>query len=348
MLASPAVPGTCQQIWERLGLAGARRSTSASRPTWRGAAIPAGSPSPRASRCSRASRERERRRREPCASRDVSRRSARCCTQPAWPGNAMTLDRQPLPRHDDEPCRAAPTRPSGGPDAGVGTMITVGCDRATSLAALDFARRHPAVHATVGLHPHEAATASTRSSTSSTAADRPAPIAVGECGLDYYYDHSPRDAQRDGVRGPDRHRQRAPLPLVIHTRDAWDDTFDVLAAEGVPERTIFHCFTGGPDEAARCLDHRRLRQLLRHRHVQARRRRAGRGRLLPARAHAGRDRQPVPRPGAAPRPNATSRRGCRSSAPAWPRSTAVETADRTTVFHGGGDARRAFPGLPPA
>ena len=44
------------------------------------------------------------------------------------------------------------------------------------------------------------------------------------------------------------------LPLVVHTRDAWDDTFAVLDAEGVPERTVFHCFTGGPDEARRCLD----------------------------------------------------------------------------------------------
>ena len=44
------------------------------------------------------------------------------------------------------------------------------------------------------------------------------------------------------------------LPLVIHTREAWDDTFDVLASEGVPDHTIFHCFTGGPDEARRGLD----------------------------------------------------------------------------------------------
>ena len=80
-------------------------------------------------------------------------------------------------------------------------------------------------------------------------------VAVGECGLDYYYDHSPRDvaARR---RSPPRSRSptSATSPLVIHTRDAWDDTFDVLAAEGMPERTIFHCFTGGPDEAAACLD----------------------------------------------------------------------------------------------
>jgi TatD DNase family protein len=44
------------------------------------------------------------------------------------------------------------------------------------------------------------------------------------------------------------------LTLVIHTREAWPETFDILAAEGVPARTVFHCFTGGPDEARRCLD----------------------------------------------------------------------------------------------
>ena len=48
--------------------------------------------------------------------------------------------------------------------------------------------------------------------------------------------------------------RRHDLALVVHTREAWDDTFDVLSAVGVPERTIIHCFTGGPDEARRCLD----------------------------------------------------------------------------------------------
>ena len=50
------------------------------------------------------------------------------------------------------------------------------------------------------------------------------------------------------------HGHQHELPLVIHTRDAWDDTFDVLTAEGAPTNTVFHCFTGGPDEAHRCLD----------------------------------------------------------------------------------------------
>ena len=58
------------------------------------------------------------------------------------------------------------------------------------------------------------------------------------------------------------------LALVIHTREAWDDTFAILAAEGVPERTVFHCFTGGPDEARRVPRPRASPVLQRHRHLQ--------------------------------------------------------------------------------
>jgi TatD DNase family protein len=78
-------------------------------------------------------------------------------------------------------------------------------------------------------------------------------VAVGECGLDYHYDHSPRAVQRDVFAAQvDLARARS-LPLVVHTREAWDDTFDILAASK-PERLVFHCFTGGPNEARRCLD----------------------------------------------------------------------------------------------
>ena len=79
-------------------------------------------------------------------------------------------------------------------------------------------------------------------------------VAVGECGLDYHYDHSPRDAQRTAFAEQIALAQRHGLALVIHARQAWDDLFDVLEAEGVPERTVLHCFTGGPEEARRCLD----------------------------------------------------------------------------------------------
>jgi TatD DNase family protein len=136
--------------------------------------------------------------------------------------------------------------------AGVTTMVTVGCDRASSLEALDVAARCADVHATVGLHPHEARFGV---ATILDLLDGPvAPVAIGECGLDYHYDHSPRAAQREAFAAQVALANERQLPLVIHTREAWDDTFEILDAEGVPARTIFHCFTGGPDEARRCLD----------------------------------------------------------------------------------------------
>jgi TatD DNase family protein len=78
-------------------------------------------------------------------------------------------------------------------------------------------------------------------------------VAVGECGLDYYYEHSPRPVQRTAFAAQIALAHAHSLALVIHARDAWDDLFDVLGAEGVPERTVLHCFTGGPDEMDRCL-----------------------------------------------------------------------------------------------
>jgi TatD DNase family protein len=79
-------------------------------------------------------------------------------------------------------------------------------------------------------------------------------VAVGECGLDYHYDHSPRAVQREAFAAQIALAHRYGLALVVHSREAWDDTLSVLQAEGVPERTVFHCFTGGAVEARRCLD----------------------------------------------------------------------------------------------
>jgi TatD DNase family protein len=135
--------------------------------------------------------------------------------------------------------------------AGVVGMVNVGCDAATTAAAIDIARRYDGVVATAGLHPHEA-----RHGVDSVLPflDDPHVVAIGECGLDYFYDHSPRDAQRQAFAEQIQLAHQHQLPLVIHTRDAWDDTFDVLDAEGTPSNTVFHCFTGGPDEARRALD----------------------------------------------------------------------------------------------
>jgi TatD DNase family protein len=136
-------------------------------------------------------------------------------------------------------------------EAGVGRMISVGTDAEQSAAAIEVAAAHGNVWATVGLHPHDAV-----QGVESIVAllDRPKVVAVGECGLDYHYDHSPREVQRAAFAAQVALANERDLALVIHTREAWDDTFAVLAVEGMPERTVFHCFTGGPDEARRCLD----------------------------------------------------------------------------------------------
>ncbi len=89
---------------------------------------------------------------------------------------------------------------------------------------------------------------------SSTCSINPGVVAVGEAGLDYYYEHSPRDVQRQAFAQQVQLAHQLGLPLIIHSRDAWDDTFDVLTAEGTPEHTVFHCFTGGAAEARRCLE----------------------------------------------------------------------------------------------
>lgn len=135
--------------------------------------------------------------------------------------------------------------------AGVERMITIGTDAKHSANAIAIASRHDGVFATVGLHPHDAVNGI---ESLLPLLDDPHVVAVGECGLDYYYEHSPRPVQRDAFAAQIALARERALTLVIHTRDAWDDTFDVLAAEGVPERTVFHCFTGGVDEARRCLD----------------------------------------------------------------------------------------------
>ncbi|MDQ4134436.1 MAG: TatD family hydrolase [Actinomycetota bacterium] len=136
--------------------------------------------------------------------------------------------------------------------AGVTKMVCIGTDAQESAEAVDVARDHPGrVWATVGLHPHDA-----RHGVDGIVAlfDAPEVVAVGECGLDYHYDHSPRDAQREAFATQVALAHDRRLALVIHTREAWDDTFAILEAEGMPERTVFHCFTGGPEEARRVLD----------------------------------------------------------------------------------------------
>lgn len=148
-------------------------------------------------------------------------------------------------------------------DAGVGGMVCVGTDAASSRQALDLAVRARGtaptefgLWATVGLHPHEATQGlgALVAVLDDALAESPrSVVAVGECGLDYHYDHSPPPVQRQVFAEQIDLARRLGLALVVHTRSAWDDTVDILRANAA-ERVVIHCFTGGPDEARRCLD----------------------------------------------------------------------------------------------
>lgn len=136
-------------------------------------------------------------------------------------------------------------------DAGVSRLITVGCDLPSSELAVSVARSFDNVWATAGLHPHDASEGI--EGIEGLLGD-PNVVAVGECGLDYHYDNSPRDVQRQVFAQQIALAHEHDLAMVVHTRDAWEDTFAILRSEGVPPRTVLHCFTGGPAEASICLE----------------------------------------------------------------------------------------------
>ncbi len=138
--------------------------------------------------------------------------------------------------------------------AGVAWMVCVGTDLETSLRAMELAGHHRDVYATVGLHPHDASKLSAEWGALEPLALDDRVVGVGEAGFDLFYEHSPRDEQETAFRFQVRLAKRLDRTLVIHSRDAWDDTFRVLEDEGPPPRTVFHCFTGGPREARRALE----------------------------------------------------------------------------------------------
>ena len=140
-------------------------------------------------------------------------------------------------------------------EGGVDRVVVIGTEAETSREALAITALESAVeiYATVGLHPHSALEdlapieALARSGHERL-------VGIGECGLDYYYEHSPRAAQREVFARQIGLAHELDLALVVHARDAFDDLFDVFASEGVPARTVIHCFTGTPSDAQRCLE----------------------------------------------------------------------------------------------
>jgi len=141
-------------------------------------------------------------------------------------------------------------------DAGVEHMITIGCDLATSRAAVALAEQYPFVYASVGVHPHEVKhIADGWYEELRRLAGHKKVVAYGEIGLDYHYNHSPAVEQRDRFREQLHLARQLRLPVVIHTREAQEDTVQILKEEWSPELGgVFHCFSGDAWLAQDALD----------------------------------------------------------------------------------------------
>ena len=130
--------------------------------------------------------------------------------------------------------------------AGVTRMVTVASNLEDARAAADLAAAHPGLWSTTGVHPHEVseAGAGDLALVKELAATHPEVVAIGETGLDYFYDHSPRELQRRWFEAQLGVAADLDLPIVIHTREAEDDTIEVIRNAPKSVRKVLHCFTG--------------------------------------------------------------------------------------------------------
>ena len=144
-------------------------------------------------------------------------------------------------------------------DAGIEHMMAIGTGSGPPdlEAGVRLADQHPVFYATAGIHPHDAAKAGADDfKRLASLLAHPKVLAVGEIGLDYHYDFSPRDIQKGAFIKQMAIAAEARKPIVIHTREAWDDTFALIEQHWAPHGIggIMHCFSGGPEEARRSLD----------------------------------------------------------------------------------------------
>ncbi len=141
-------------------------------------------------------------------------------------------------------------------EAGVGAFITIGCDLATSRSALALADRYPFVFASIGVHPHEVKHIQDHwyDEFRRLAVNKKV-VAYGEIGLDYHYNHSPPKDQRERFREQVQLARELKLPVIIHTREAQEDTITILKEEKASDvGGVFHCFSGDAWLAKDALD----------------------------------------------------------------------------------------------
>jgi TatD DNase family protein len=139
--------------------------------------------------------------------------------------------------------------------AGVRRVVTVADDISSARWAAQAATWDDRVFAAVAVHPTRTVnfTDSARHALKELARE-PRVVAIGETGLDYYWDYSPKDVQQAAFRWHIELSKQVGKPLMIHDRDAHEDVLSILDDEGAPEKVIFHCFSGDADMARRCVD----------------------------------------------------------------------------------------------
>jgi len=141
-------------------------------------------------------------------------------------------------------------------EAGITRILNVGYDIPTSLAAIELARTHSYMNASAGIHPNKAIIVDGAILDELRwLAKQPEIVAIGETGLDYYRDKSPKEAQEKSFRAHIAIAKEAKKPVIIHCRDAMDDTIRILREEKISETGgVMHCFAGTPADARKCLD----------------------------------------------------------------------------------------------
>ncbi len=139
--------------------------------------------------------------------------------------------------------------------ANVKRIVVIGTEYASSVGALQVSefQHEVELYATVGLHPHDSLS-DVNEIVALARKGHPKLVGIGECGLDYYYEHSPREEQMKSFATQLALAKELNLALVIHARDAFADLFEILRSEGTPDRTVIHCFTGNVADARGCLD----------------------------------------------------------------------------------------------
>lgn len=134
---------------------------------------------------------------------------------------------------------------------GVTGIINIGADMASSRRSVELARRYSSVYAAVGIHPHDAkdAVEDDYEQLAAWVKEEPKVLAIGEIGLDYYYDWSPRPVQQEVFRRHIRLAREVGKPIIIHDRDAHGDILAMVKQEAAGLTGVFHCFSGSLDMA---------------------------------------------------------------------------------------------------